>query len=106
MRASHIFNPNEVSGSINDKQTNTLNLNFVPHTQSLLQELIPMNVKMPKSGRTKLEHCSCVALNIVPFAGMFERLRIGAINCNIVKISNRTFEKHLKSNYSISASIS
>ena len=55
MRASHIFNPNWVSGNINDKQTNTLNLNFVPHTQPLLQELIPMNVKMPKSGRTKLE---------------------------------------------------
>ena len=27
----------------------------VPHTQPLLEELIPMKVKMPKSGRTKLE---------------------------------------------------
>ena len=55
MWASHIFNPNQVSENINDKQTNTPNLNLVPHTQTLLQEQIPMNVKMPKSGRTKLE---------------------------------------------------
>ena len=55
MQASRIFNPNQVSGNINDKQTSTPNVNLVPHTQPLLQALIPMNVKMPKSGRTKLE---------------------------------------------------
>ena len=65
MWASHIFNPNQVSGNINNKQTNTPNLNLAPHTQPLLQELIPMNVKIPKSGRTKLE-----ALYILWFAGI------------------------------------
>ena len=71
MRASHIFNPNEVSGNINDKQTNTLNLNFVPHTQPLLQELIPMNVKMPKSGRTKLEALYSLNITLQRIAGLW-----------------------------------
>ena len=79
MRASHIFNPNQVSGNINDKQTNTLNLNFVPHTQPLLQELIPMNVKMPNNGRTKLE-ALYIYLNCVLVVLLFTQSG-GSVRC-------------------------